>query len=135
MSSDEFDITTNTEPGAILDRVLRKTNLLDLTDCYLGAQVDYSLGSVAVFFAEEATREQLESLETAVEDDSLSVQLEQVDNKPIAWVLRLEKVAGEGETQAVATGDVSVDVPLSGKVDVVNNLSPGARDQAVGVEQ
>ena len=123
MITNKLEVNPDSAPGTILDLIIRKANILDMVDTYLGARVDYASGDVSVFFTEEATQEQLEALEETLEDDSLSTQVEQVDEKPIAWMLHVTKVVEAGATQATSSGDVSVDVPLSGEVDVVDKGS------------
>ena len=116
MHTDDLVVDTNTALGAVLDRVVRKANLIDLVDFYLGSRVDYDANIVSVYFTKEADSAQLEELKDMVELDDFEVRLESdEEDTTIGWVLHLkEKVSGD----VAAGGEVQVDVPLSGEIPV-----------------
>lgn len=104
--------------GDMLDFALRKANNKHLIDFFLGSKVDYENESVFLYFSDEITEEQIDDLHDTIGDDQdILIELEETDEEGAAWVLGMSQNRGPGATAEV-TGDVDVEIEMTGKVDV-----------------
>ncbi len=69
MPASKFEIDSNTPLGALLDRIIRSASVRDLTDFYLGADVDYDNNTVAIYFTEGEEEASLKERRGEVEEE------------------------------------------------------------------
>jgi len=107
-----------TKLGDVLDVIIRKASLSDLTDFYSGAVIDYEGGQLAVYFSEGATEEQLAQLvDNLDEEEGYEVKIEKAQVADAAWVLKVLQTVTVNTTPEFS-GQVPVTAPLAGQVSM-----------------
>ena len=111
-----FDSESSTPLGALLDLIIRKANLMELSDCLVGVQLDYDKDVASIYFSDNVEEELLKALqENLAEQEQMKVSFEKTTEGGAAWVLRVRQIP---EDVTPVAGDVGVKVALQG--DLLN---------------
>ena len=107
-----FETETNTPLGALLDLVIRKANIVELSDYLIGVQLDYDQDVASLYFSDRVEEERLKALqENLAEQEQLKASFEKTTEGGAAWVLKIRQIPEEVEP---TTGDIGVKVALQG---------------------
>jgi len=117
---DEDEVTL----GAIHDMAVRKINVVQLIDLFIGSSVDYHEESISFYFSDQAPVDKLEDLKNEFAamspgEQALSAVFEETGERGAGYVIRLSSKADDKlSMQVPVKGEVPVTGYTKGKVDV-----------------